>query len=65
MRTQLSPDLPTVVADRGGLEQVLINLISNAIDAMTGAGQPKVLTVASRAEGSAAPGGDPGSRQGL
>ncbi|MDO6459774.1 PhnD/SsuA/transferrin family substrate-binding protein [Granulosicoccaceae sp. 1_MG-2023] len=33
----LAPDLPTILADRIQLQQVLLNLIQNAIDAMNGA----------------------------
>jgi C4-dicarboxylate-specific signal transduction histidine kinase len=37
IRTQLAPGLPTVNGDRVQLQQVVINLIMNASDAMTGA----------------------------
>jgi len=33
-RTELTPDLPTVLGDRVQLQQVMLNLIMNAIDAM-------------------------------
>jgi PAS domain S-box-containing protein len=48
LESQLVPDLPLVVADRVQLQQVMINLIVNAIEAMAGAGgQPRELLVAS------------------
>ncbi|MEJ0020079.1 MAG: PAS domain-containing protein [Acetobacteraceae bacterium] len=47
----LAPGLPLVMADRVQLQQVLINLLINAIQAMTeAAGQDRVLTIASRVE---------------
>jgi C4-dicarboxylate-specific signal transduction histidine kinase len=42
LRTQIAPDLPPLVVTPHGLEQVLINLISNALDAVAGAPQPLV-----------------------
>jgi signal transduction histidine kinase len=38
MRTQLSPALPNVIADRVQLQQVVMNLILNGMDAMSGTG---------------------------
>ena len=38
MRTQLSPALPNVMADRVQLQQVVMNLILNGMDAMSGTG---------------------------
>jgi C4-dicarboxylate-specific signal transduction histidine kinase len=35
LRTNLAPDLPRVLGDRVQLQQVMLNLIMNAIDAMT------------------------------
>jgi signal transduction histidine kinase len=45
MRTQLTGDLPQVMADRIQLQQVLMNLMLNGIEAMAGTGG--VLTVKS------------------
>jgi signal transduction histidine kinase len=39
MRTQLSPALPSVMADRVQLQQVVMNLILNGMDAMSGSGE--------------------------
>jgi signal transduction histidine kinase len=44
----LAPDLPLLVADRSQIHQVLVNLVVNAIQAMTTGGR---LTIETRAEG--------------
>ncbi len=51
LRTQLSPYLPELPGDRVQLQQVLLNLIMNAVEAMSGAGaQRRELTITSSAE---------------
>ena len=42
LRTQIAPDLPPLAAAPHALEQILINLLSNALDAVTGAARPIV-----------------------
>src|SRR4029450_13500157 len=42
--TELSPDLPEVFADGNQLRQVLLNLVSNALDAMPEGGQVSLRT---------------------
>jgi PAS domain S-box-containing protein len=50
-RTNLAPDLPQVMADRVQLQQVLMNLILNCIDAMKGVnGTREVIIKAQRTE---------------
>jgi len=49
MRTDLAADLPTITADRVQLQQVLMNLMLNAIEAMKEAGG--LLTVKSQRDG--------------
>jgi len=41
LRTELETDLPPVFGDRVQLQQVILNLVVNAIDAMSGAGGRK------------------------
>src|SRR5688500_16733049 len=43
MRTELAPDLPAVCADRVQLQQVLMNLMVNGIEAMGDAGGELVI----------------------
>lgn len=48
IREEFDPSLPPVLANRDALEQVLINLISNARDAGLAAGGPAVVIVQTR-----------------
>jgi PAS domain S-box-containing protein len=52
IRMDLSEGLPTLAGDRVQLQQVLVNLILNAIDAMSGVQErARTLTIRSRREG--------------
>jgi C4-dicarboxylate-specific signal transduction histidine kinase len=52
MQTQLSPALPHVMADRVQLQQVVMNLILNGMDAMSGTGDgERDLLIRSQKEG--------------
>ena len=42
-----APDLPRVLVDPGQLEQVIVNLITNAVDAIEGPGEITITTAAS------------------
>ncbi|HZL18498.1 MAG TPA: ATP-binding protein [Polyangia bacterium] len=42
LRTQVAPDLPPLAAPSHVVEQILINLLANALDAVAGHGQPVV-----------------------
>jgi C4-dicarboxylate-specific signal transduction histidine kinase len=42
LRTQIAPDVPPVAAGPNALEQILINLLSNALDAVSGSPAPIV-----------------------
>jgi PAS domain S-box-containing protein len=50
LRTDLAADLPSVMADRVQIQQVLMNLIVNGIDAMKSADALRDLTIATRGE---------------
>jgi signal transduction histidine kinase len=48
LQTQLSDDMPLILGDRIQLQQVILNLIINAIEAMSGVGEgPRELQVSS------------------
>ena len=54
VRTQLDGSLPRVGGDRVQLQQVLLNLVVNAIEAMSAVqDRPRLLTIASARRGSA------------
>ena len=48
LQRRLSPQLPQIVADPSQLNQVLVNLVVNAIQAMAGGGKLEIATRASR-----------------
>ena len=50
LETQLSDDVPFVFADRIQLQQVMLNLIMNAMEAMTQVTGPRALCISSGAE---------------
>ena len=52
LSVSLDPDLPKVLADPTDLEQVVINLLSNAVDAMPGGGRLEVATLSDSSAGS-------------
>ena len=46
VQTWLGPDLPQVTADRVQVQQVLMNLVMNSLDALSGvADRPRILTI--------------------
>jgi PAS domain S-box-containing protein len=49
LQTELANDLPLILGDRIQLQQVILNLLINAVEAMAGAGEgPRELAVTSR-----------------
>ena len=48
IRTELAEDLPHVIGDRVQLQQVLMNLIVNGVEAMHDVGGPRELTIKSQ-----------------
>jgi PAS domain S-box-containing protein len=51
LQTRLEPKLPHIVADRVQLQQVLLNLVMNSLDALSEvAERPRLLTIEARAE---------------
>ena len=48
IRTELAEELPQVVGDRVQLQQVMMNLMINGIDAMNEVGVARILTIKSR-----------------
>jgi C4-dicarboxylate-specific signal transduction histidine kinase len=51
LHTAFAPDLPRALADRVQLQQVLMNLMLNAIDAMKDAPAPRNLTIRTEQQG--------------
>jgi len=48
LETRLSPHLPTVLADRVQVQQVILNLLRNALESMSGSDGPRELQIWSR-----------------
>jgi two-component system NtrC family sensor kinase len=51
LRLELDAGLPEILADSDQVQQVVVNLVNNALQAMTGQSHPKVLRIASEREG--------------
>jgi len=51
VQTKLAADLPLIVADRVQLQQVLMNLMINGIDAMKAVDGPRQLTLGTENDG--------------
>jgi len=52
VHTEIAPDLPAVLGDRVQLQQVMLNLILNAIEAMSSiTGRPRMLSIRSARQG--------------
>ncbi|HEX8069394.1 MAG TPA: ATP-binding protein [Pyrinomonadaceae bacterium] len=54
LRTDLAEPLPTIAGDADRLQQVCLNLVNNALDAMPGGGELRVRTYAADANGNGA-----------
>jgi signal transduction histidine kinase len=55
LEEELAPDLPEVVVDRQGMAQVLLNLMTNALDAVEGRARPRVRVRTQWAQSAAEP----------
>jgi signal transduction histidine kinase len=51
MLTQLAPDLPAIYAHKGQLQEVIINLMQNSIDAMEAAERTRLLRIETERRG--------------
>ena len=51
VQTEFAADLPTIAADRVQLQQVILNLIRNASDAMSELDRPRVITLRTANDG--------------
>lgn len=60
VKLALAPDLPVVEGDRGEIEQALVNLILNAVDAMPNGGEISLSTELMKREAPGTSGGKPG-----
>ena len=56
LQEDLARDIPGVVADRQGLEQVVLNLVANGLDAVEGRPEPRVTLATRLTDGSVDPG---------
>ena len=55
VQMRLAPDVPTIEGDRIALQQVMLNLVMNAVEAMSAADErSRALTIATRIDGSGA-----------
>ncbi len=50
VRTELTPNLPRVRGDASQIQQVILNVVQNALQAMEDQSDPRILTIRARAE---------------